>query len=406
MSKRRLLLADDSITIQKVVNLTFADEGIEVIAVGDGDAAMERFVQATPDLVMVDVNMPGFDGYKICEIIKQDEETKHIPVILLVGSFEPFDEDEARRVGADDYLTKPFQSIRQLVGKVTALLGSPENTFSGEEAATDESEETSLSGNAHQIWSQTDSATEDETLPVDETDENTIEINQIRSLPADESQKFSSRLPVELSGKTDSISAEQSTNENASEPVTDETFQSENTTDVSENSASSFFETSTDFKQNSIDASENVSGEKDKKDASANGDISLLELDDINLLDLSPVTGDGVLDFQDETIDIIKPFEQDAREDFAPPVREFQPEASPETLIQSSDSQENVEQKTDMTATQSFDTANLSPEIIDAIATRVVEKLSDKVIREIAWEVVPQLADLIIQKMAQDKLNK
>jgi DNA-binding response OmpR family regulator len=66
--------------------------------------------------------MPGFDGYRICEIIKQDDETKHIPVILLVGSFEPFDEEEAWRVGADDYLTKPFQSIRQLVGKVTALL--------------------------------------------------------------------------------------------------------------------------------------------------------------------------------------------------------------------------------------------------------------------------------------------
>lgn len=125
MSKqKKLLLADDSVTIQKVVNLTFADEGIEVVAVGDGDAAMERFVEFAPDLLMVDVNMPGMDGYRICEMIKQDQETAHIPVILLVGSFEPFDEDEAYRVGADGYLTKPFQSIRQLVGKVSALLDS------------------------------------------------------------------------------------------------------------------------------------------------------------------------------------------------------------------------------------------------------------------------------------------
>ncbi len=122
MSKRRLLLADDSVTIQKVVNLTFADEGIEVTTVGDGDTAMKRFVEATPDLVMVDVNMPGLDGYRICEMIKQDAETAHIPVILLVGSFEPFDEAEARRVGADDFMTKPFQSIRQLVNKVSELL--------------------------------------------------------------------------------------------------------------------------------------------------------------------------------------------------------------------------------------------------------------------------------------------
>jgi CheY-like chemotaxis protein len=122
VAKRRLLLADDSTTIQKVVNLTFADEGIEVVAVGDGDAAMQKFVEATPDLVMLDVNMPGLDGYRLCEMIKQDDETKEIPVILLVGSFEPFDENEARRVGADDFLTKPFPSIRQLVNKVSDLL--------------------------------------------------------------------------------------------------------------------------------------------------------------------------------------------------------------------------------------------------------------------------------------------
>ena len=124
MSKRKLLLADDSVTIQKVVNLTFADEGIEVISVGDGDSAIEKIAEISPDLIMADVHMPGLSGYEICEQIRSDESLRHIPVILLVGSFEPFDEEEAKRVGADDYLTKPFQSIRQLVNKVTALLNS------------------------------------------------------------------------------------------------------------------------------------------------------------------------------------------------------------------------------------------------------------------------------------------
>ena len=128
MSKRKLLLADDSITIQKVVNLTFADEGIEVITVGDGDSAMRKFDEFMPDLVMADVNMPGLNGYEVCRIIKQTEETRRIPVILLVGSFEPFDELEAKQVGADDFLTKPFQSIRQLVNKVTELLNQKEKT--------------------------------------------------------------------------------------------------------------------------------------------------------------------------------------------------------------------------------------------------------------------------------------
>lgn len=141
MSNRKLLLADDSITIQKVVNLTFADEGIEVITVGDGDAAMEKFAEFTPDLVMADVNMPGLNGYELCEIIKRNEATSRIPVILLVGSFEPFDEAEANRVGANDFLTKPFQSIRQLVGKVTDLLNNGETADVSEESSETVSED-------------------------------------------------------------------------------------------------------------------------------------------------------------------------------------------------------------------------------------------------------------------------
>ena len=119
---RRLLLADDSVTIQKVVELTFSDEGLEVIAVGDGQRALEMLEERMPDIVLADVLMPGISGYEICEHIKRSERFRHIPVLLLVGSFEPFDEEEARRVGADDYLTKPFQSIRQLIGKVGGLL--------------------------------------------------------------------------------------------------------------------------------------------------------------------------------------------------------------------------------------------------------------------------------------------
>ncbi len=173
MSKRRLLLADDSVTIQKVVHLTFADEGIEVIAVSDGDAAMQKFVESMPDLVMVDVNMPGVSGFQICEMIKQDEETKHIPVILLVGSFEPFDEAEARRVGADDFLTKPFQSIRQLVNKVSDLLNGNGNETFGDAALS------SINENSEEIPPIENAAGED-----------SIQINQIGSLPADEAMKF------------------------------------------------------------------------------------------------------------------------------------------------------------------------------------------------------------------------
>jgi CheY-like chemotaxis protein len=126
LATRKLLLADDSVTIQKVVNLTFADEGMEVNSVGDGDSAVEKLEELMPDIVLADVHMPGLNGYQVCEHIKTSSQFGHIPVILLVGSFEPFDEDEARRVGADDYLTKPFQSIRQLVSRVGTLLSQAE----------------------------------------------------------------------------------------------------------------------------------------------------------------------------------------------------------------------------------------------------------------------------------------
>ncbi|HEX8720386.1 MAG TPA: response regulator [Pyrinomonadaceae bacterium] len=120
----KLLLADDSPTIRKVVSLTFGDEGMEVVAVGDGAGALRALEEdPPPDLLLADVVMPGPDGYELCERVKRDGRLRHVPVVLLVGTFEPFNEAEARRVGADTVLTKPFQSIRDLVSKVGSLLG-------------------------------------------------------------------------------------------------------------------------------------------------------------------------------------------------------------------------------------------------------------------------------------------
>ncbi|HKP71942.1 MAG TPA: response regulator, partial [Pyrinomonadaceae bacterium] len=123
LTGRKLLLADDSLTIQKVVALTFDDEEMEVVAVGSGAQAIEKLNESLPDIVLADVFMPEPNGYQLCERIKRDGRTRHIPVVLLVGTFEPFNEAEARRVGADEVLTKPFQSIRELVNKVGGLLG-------------------------------------------------------------------------------------------------------------------------------------------------------------------------------------------------------------------------------------------------------------------------------------------
>lgn len=116
----KILLADDSITIQKVVNLTFTDEGINVVTVGNGELAIKKLNEETFDLVLADIFMPGRNGYEVCEYVKSSG-LHDIPVILLVGAFEPFDKAEASRVGADGHLTKPFES-RILVETVKRML--------------------------------------------------------------------------------------------------------------------------------------------------------------------------------------------------------------------------------------------------------------------------------------------
>src|SRR5437016_11940619 len=105
----KLLLADDSVTIQRVIELTFADEDVQVIAVGDGKQAIARVESDRPDIVLADVGMPERDGYEVAAFIKQTPAFAHIPVLLLTGAFEPIDETRARAVGCDGVLVKPFE---------------------------------------------------------------------------------------------------------------------------------------------------------------------------------------------------------------------------------------------------------------------------------------------------------
>jgi CheY-like chemotaxis protein len=118
----RILVADDNTNIQKMVVLAFQERGIEVIAVGNGEAAVRRIPDANPDLVLADVFMPVRNGYEVCEFVKKDARFSHIPVILLVGAFDPLDEKEARRVGADGVLKKPFVPPDPLIAMVMSAL--------------------------------------------------------------------------------------------------------------------------------------------------------------------------------------------------------------------------------------------------------------------------------------------
>ena len=517
MSKRKLLLADDSITIQKVVNLTFADEGIEVIPVGDGDSAMRKFDEFMPDLVMADVNMPGLTGYEVCRIIKNTEETRHIPVILLVGSFEPFDEEEAKSVGADDFLTKPFQSIRQLVNKVTDLLNqsvqeatdeyytenpppSVVDTFaetlefekrSDEESTTefgdagmdDEMIETSPANgfaagteSDYQAESTIDYAktqplnaddlkgfnivpmgdySAEETQEADENQESTAETTEEtteRAEPAtfeEEAEKLSDTpnyeepeaeetadnisetepqidyyLPVaeekfekEL---TDAETLEPEVSYSAEEPRTpdfsqapaEESNEIVETEDANETEAvEETPETETDYVEESEaeapEETESDSTEETEDEAASETESvetpeaeTSEEIDEKSEVSSAPVNMSS-LNFDDGDLLELPPLVEETGIRPQPQVQQLKSEPEPEAVTAETETEVTEPETTEtQEAPAQYDSMqSFPPELIEAIAQRVAEKISDRTMQD----VLPQITRLVMQKMAEEK---
>ena len=111
---RKILLADDSVTAQNMGRRILTDAGYEVITVNNGSAALKKIAESKPDLIVLDVYMPGYGGLEVCQRIRDSEETARIPVLLTVGKLEPFKPEEARRVRADAYIVKPFEASELL----------------------------------------------------------------------------------------------------------------------------------------------------------------------------------------------------------------------------------------------------------------------------------------------------
>jgi CheY-like chemotaxis protein len=400
LAGRKLLLADDSITIQKVVDLTFADEGVSVVCVNNGREAIERLNEFAPDVILADVFMPQVNGYELCEYIKQNNKLKHIPVMLLVGSFEPFDEEEARRVGADDTLTKPFQSIRRLIEKVGLLTSKrpPEEQIPTAELPKPE-------GTAEP---------EPEKLTPAE-----LEISTADTL----------RLPAELRHHVDAVGPSQPKREEA------EFAMHTNMDGTRENRS---MESSSD----AVDAYEGAGevlldlGEIDTG-RSFPADDFVLDID----LDATPEPSPADPAFQSsafrsrdayKSVATAEPSVVGPNWSVAPP-SDGAPAATPEQMATTEEFPREIAQAAQETvpegrevgtsmeqphvggvAAEPYSPATtasptgvspqqLSPEMIDAIARRAVEQLSEKVVQEIAWEVVPQLAELLIKRQLEEK---
>ena len=117
---RTVLLADDSVTAQNMGRRILTDAGYEVITVNNGSAALKKVHESRPDLIVLDVYMPGYGGLEVCQRLKESGETMRIPVLLTVGKMEPFKVDEAKRVRADGHIVKPFEAS-ELLAALTKL---------------------------------------------------------------------------------------------------------------------------------------------------------------------------------------------------------------------------------------------------------------------------------------------
>src|SRR5262245_60916183 len=127
-----ILLADKSITIQKIVELTFSDDNYEIKCVNDGQSALDAIAALRPAIILADINLPVKSGYEICQILRNDPayaSQSNVPVILLAGIYETMDEERAKQVeqkvkdvGANDLLSKPFDP-QLLTAKVRELMG-------------------------------------------------------------------------------------------------------------------------------------------------------------------------------------------------------------------------------------------------------------------------------------------
>lgn len=368
LAGKKLLLADDSITIQKVVDLTFADEGVIVLTVNNGREAIEKLSEFAPDIVLADVFMPQMSGYEVCEHIKQNEQLKHIPVMLLVGSFEPFDEAEARRVGANDTLTKPFQSIRNLIDKVGALVGG---------RAAEEQIPTAELPHHREPAPEPEKLTEKEiqvttadTLPLPPEQ---AEVVAYYAAKQEAQAANHSRMDATVETKPRHLPAVSPTDDRADDGL--------------------------------LDLGDVKSG------GAAIADDFVLDLDLDEPAEPSPaVAAYSAPSFMQRKRDsrsvssvaVSPTVDQMARTQQFP--RPSEPPVEPARTPQSEPVTERAQASTNEIGVGTAGSASeLSPEMIDAIARRAVEQLSEKVVQEIAWEVVPQLAELMIKRQLEEK---
>lgn len=335
---KKILLADDSVTIQKVVELTFMDQDYEVTAVGNGDAAIAALEAGLPHLVIADVHMPGADGYAVCRRAK--ELSAALPVMLLVGTFEPFEESEVAACGANGYLRKPFDS--------TVLLADAERLLA--EAGTDGPD--SGQGDVVEEPASSEGLTWDE-APVSES---TAAISHSFSEGGSDEAPLEAISEYELSEVEELPEVEVAAEESSA-------------------------------------ALESELAGADDGDAAISWDAVEVEPEPLPSEPLPSET----LPAEPDSLSAATP---EAAETPGPMTTEPEPlelEPAPWAAPQAVSGPGVVAAEAPAAEAPASSNGSAEEELVERIARRVVELMSERVVREVAWDVIPDLAEVVIR---------
>lgn len=439
MSKK-LLLADDSLTIQKVVGIVFANLDYQLLIADNGEAALEIARKEFPDLVIADIGMPGMDGLELCRTIKGDSGLASIPVMLLPGAFENFDEGAATDAGASGWLTKPFES-QTLINKVEALLAAaPESAepvapISEPEPVVDDIPELEPEPAPIELEEATEAAepepvVADEPISLDAPEEeepatadddiwDAVTFDE-EDLQADATEK--AEEPLAAVPETDDVAAEL--------PVVEDTaIQFEDPAPIAEEPSTVLAEPEEEVLELAED--------------------DIIELDDEAIIEETPEVAESELsepvDFSTEPEEQLEPDVPGPIDFSAPePVAEPEPEPEPEfvspfevepqstsmdeTILEEEQAPEVVEEVAEVEEVEpvlasvpdSAGEPELSTEVASAeeqlrnlddseletvvrkVAGPLIEKLASEMLEQVVWEVVPDLAE----SMIKDEIRK
>ncbi len=401
MSKK-LLLADDSITIQKVIQITFAHEDYELTITDNGDSALEKAREIRPDLVMADVYMPGKNGYELTSAIKQDPALQQVPVLLLAGSFEPFDEDKARSCKADAWIEKPFES-QTLIDKVAELLdAAPEAPESPAQVAepvavvdVDAEPVVAVEDSSPVVFGETQEAflepanTEPEMAAAPEDSFGDISFEE--EAPAVEPE------PVTVAEDWSDVVVESPVTEPtvedtfavAEEPVEGTDF------DVFEMGDDEIMPLGDDDILDEEDL-ESIMPEQTlaawSRDDTADEDVFAEPLEEVSAVGDEPVLVPPVEPpvFEESVVEMPPAFEESVS-DFVPDEEPLVDVEEPGSVAVSA-AMADVETKVSALSEEDVE------QLIEKVITKVVEKLAESILERVAWEVVPDLAENLIRE--------